>query len=72
MTSSPRPSESFTSHAHKMADDSSGESDEEEKAKLKEATEGALPVAIKSADATKCEKRNDFNASKLAKLLDDM
>ena len=54
-----------------MADDSSGESDEE-KAKLKEATDGALPVAIKSKAATKCEKRNDFNANKLAKLLDDM
>ena len=55
-----------------MADGGSGESDEDEEAKLKEATEGALPVAIKPKDATKCEKRNDFNASKLAKLLDDM
>ena len=55
---------------------SSSESDDEEKAKLKEATEGALPVITvdknPKAASGKNEKRNDFMANKLEKLLDDM
>ena len=54
----------------------SSESDDEEKAKLKAATEGALPVITvdknPKAASGKNEKRNDFMASKLEKLLDEM
>lgn len=55
---------------------SSSESDDEEKAKLREATVGAVPVMTidknTKALSGKNEKRNDFMANKLEKLLDDM
>lgn len=59
----------------KMADTDSSSSDEEERARLKEATHGVLPTPVKdsvSLTNQKENKKNDFHAKKLSKMLEDM